>query len=201
MKDFFNKLVRSGNVDRAVSSGHGNQEDQLKRQVAALYGLYTGVLGAEKVVLKAGKLGALELMRSNSLPERVLALQKLVFEDPTIDKLPSVGEIPELLSEIEDELADLCARRTVEDRIEKKIAEKMEERHQEYVQEIRTQVIKEEAPPNAENPQTLKKYALLEKLETRKLTRSAMELLRPATLDEIIGQERAVEALKAKHSS
>ncbi|CVK18536.1 Lon family ATP-dependent protease [Sporomusa sphaeroides] len=201
MKDFFNKLVRSGNVDRAVSSGHGNQEDQLKRQVAALYGLYTGVLGAEKVVLKAGKLGALELMRSNSLPERVLALQKLVFEDPTIDKLPSVGEIPELLSEIEDELADLCARRTVEDRIEKKIAEKMEERHQEYVQEIRTQVIKEEAPANAENPQTLKKYALLEKLETRKLTRSAMELLRPATLDEIIGQERAVEALKAKLAS
>ncbi len=200
MKDFFNKLVRSGNSDRPVS-GHGNQEDQLKRQVAALYGLYTGVLGAEKVVLKAGKLGALELMRSNSLPERVLALQKLVFEDPTIDKLPSVSEIPELLSEIEDELADLCARRTVEDRIEKKIAEKMEERHQEYVQEIRTQVIKEESPANVENPQTLKKYALLEKLETRKLTRSAMELLRPASLDEIVGQERAVEALRAKLAS
>lgn len=200
MKDFFNKLVRSGKSDRAASSC-SNQEDQLKRQVAALYGLYTGVLGAEKVVLKAGKLGALELMRSARIDERVLALQKLVFEDPTLDQLPAIQDIPGILEEIEDELADLCARRTVEDRIEKKIAEKMEERHQEYVQEIRTQVIKEESPANVENPQTLKKYALLEKLETRKLTRSAMELLRPSTLDEIIGQERAVEALRAKLTS
>jgi len=200
MKDFFNKLVRNGKSDRAAS-GCSNQEDQLKRQVAALYGLYTGVLGAEKVVLKAGKLGALDLMRSARLDERVLALQKLVFEDPTLDQLPVLENIPEILSEIEDELADLCARRTVEDRIEKKIAEKMEERHQEYVQEIRTQIIKEESPANVENPQTLKKYAQLEKLETRKLTCSAMELLRPATLDEIIGQERAVEALRAKLAS
>jgi len=200
MKDFFNKLVRNGKSDRAAS-GCSNQEDQLKRQVAALYGLYTGVLGAEKVVLKAGKLGALDLMRSARLDERVLALQKLVFEDPTLDQLPVLENIPEILSEIEDELADLCARRTVEDRIEKKIAEKMEERHQEYVQEIRTQIIKEESPANVENPQTLKKYAQLEKLETRKLTSSAMELLRPATLDEIIGQERAVEALRAKLAS
>ncbi|HWR44085.1 Lon family ATP-dependent protease [Sporomusa sp.] len=200
MKDFFNKLVRSGSRERAAS-GLGTQEDQLKRQVAALYGLYTGVMGAEKVVLKAGKLGALELMRSNELPERVLALQKLVFEDPTIDTLPSAQDIPGILGDIEEELADLCARRTLEERIEKKIAEKMEERHQEYVQEIRMQVIKEESDANAENPQTLKKYALLEKLETRKLTRSAMELLRPATLDEIVGQERAVEALRAKLAS
>ncbi|SDE79168.1 Lon family ATP-dependent protease [Sporomusa acidovorans] len=200
MKDFFSKLVRSGGADRTTAS-RGDQEDQLKRQVAALYGLYTGVLGAEKVVLKAGKLGTLDLMRSDRLDERVLALQKLVFEDPTIDKLPTLNEIPAVLNEIEDELADLCARRTVEDRIEKKIAEKMEERHQEYVQEIRTQVIKEESPANAENPQTLKKYALLEKLETRKLTRSAMELLRPAKLDEIVGQERAIEALRAKLAS
>lgn len=200
MKDFFSKLVRSGSTDR-TTAGRGDQEDQLKRQVAALYGLYTGVLGAEKVVLKAGKLGTLDLMRSERLDERVLALQKLVFEDPTIDKLPTLNEIPAVLNEIEDELADLCARRTVEDRIEKKIAEKMEERHQEYVQEIRTQVIKEESPANAENPQTLKKYALLEKLETRKLTRSAMELLRPTKLDEIVGQERAIEALRAKLAS
>lgn len=200
MKDFFNKLVRNGKPD-LTTSGRDNQEDQLKRQVAALYGLYTGVMGAEKIVLKAGKLGALELMRSARLDERVLALQKLVFEDPTLDQLPTIKDIPEILAEIEDELADLCARRTVEDRIEKKIAEKMEERHQEYVQEIRTQVIKEESPANVENPQTLKKFALLEKLETRKLTRSAMELLRPATLDEIIGQERAVEALRAKLAS
>ncbi|BBB90621.1 MAG TPA: Lon family ATP-dependent protease [Methylomusa anaerophila] len=199
MKEFFNKFVgRRRSMDSASNS---NKEDQLKRQVAALYGLYTGVMGAERVVLKAGKLGALDLMRSEFMPERVLALQKLVFEDPTVEKLPTFQEIPDILNEIEDELADLCARRTVEDRIEKKIAEKMEERHQEYIQEIRAQVLKEESDSNAENPQTLKKYAMLEKLESRKLTKSAMELLRPARLDEIVGQERAIEALRAKLAS
>ena len=94
----------------------------------------------------------------------------------------------------------MLARRAVEGKIEKKINEKMEERHQEYVQEIKMQVIKEEQS-NVENPQTLKKYAQLEKLETQKLTRSAMELLRPGTLAEIVGQERAVEALTAKLAS
>lgn len=193
MKDFFKKYVRPGN--RPARSA----DDELKRQVSALYGMYSGIIGAEKVVLKAGKVDALQLMRSDDVGERVLALQKLVFEDPLADKVPSLDEIPEILDEIEDALADMMARRTVEDKIEKKIADKMEARHQEYVKEIKMQVLKEEH--NVENPQTLKKYAMLEVLDQKKLTKSAMELLRPGSLSEIIGQERAVEALRAKLAS
>lgn len=195
MKDFFNKFLRTESMEQKTSS-----DEQLKRQVASLYGLFSGIMGAEKVVLRAGKLDALELMRSESLPERVLALQKVVFEDPTVDKLPLPEEIPDILEEIEDELADLMARRTVEEKLEKKIAEKMEERHQEYVKEIKMQVLKEEQN-SVENPQTLKKYAMLEVLEQKGLTKSAMELLRPAALGEIVGQERAIEALRAKLAS
>lgn len=172
---------------------------ELKRQVASLYGVYSGMIGTEKVVLKAGKMDALTLMRSEDVGERVLALQKLVFEDPTVEKVPGMDDIPEILEEIEDELADMLARKAVEEKLEKKIAAKMEERHNEYIQEIKAQVLKEEH--GVETPQTLKKYALLEKLETKKLTKSAMELLRPAQLKEIIGQERGVEALRAKLAS
>ncbi|MBP1764921.1 MAG: lon2 2, partial [Firmicutes bacterium] len=118
----------------------GSKLDQLERQVTSLYTIFSGIIGPEKLVLKAGKLDALELIRSGNLPERVLALQKMVLSDPTIDQLPALEEIPAALNEIEDELADMTARRTVEDKIEKKINEKMEERHQEYVQEIRLQV-------------------------------------------------------------
>ena len=193
MKDFFNKLVRrEPRQARAV-------DDELKRQISTLYGLYTGLIGAERVVLKAGKVDALKLMRSDHVGERVLALRKLVFDDPVADKIPELHEIPDILDEIEDEMADIMARRIVEDKIEKKIAEKMEEKHQEYVNEIRMQVLKEEH--NVENPQTLKKYAMLEVLDQKTLTKSAMELLRPATLGEIVGQERAVEALRAKLAS
>lgn len=195
MKDFFKKLVRTRPLPIKIVA-----DEQLKRQVTALYDLYSGIFGSDKVVLKAGKLDALALMSSEKLPERVLALQKLVFEDPTIEKLPPVDKIPELLNEIEEEVAELLVRQTLEERLEKKINEKMEERHLEYVREIKIQVLKEQEN-NVENPQTLKKYAMLEVLEQKKLTTSAMELTRPALLAEIIGQERAVDALRAKLAS
>ncbi|MDQ7794595.1 MAG: Lon family ATP-dependent protease [bacterium] len=174
----------------------GPDPGKLKRQVGALFGLMSNLYGPDKLVLKAGKLEALDGMRSSVLEEQVLALQKLVFEDPTIQQLPSFEEIPRLLEEIEDELADLIARRSLEDKLEKKIAERMQQRHEEYVKELRLQVIKETAGP--ENAQTLKRYATLEKMERQRLTRSIMEILRPARLDEIVGQERAVRALLAK---
>lgn len=194
MKKFFSKLIGKGQDEIKL-----DKQDLINRQVTALYGLLADVVGSEKLVLKAGKLDALEQMRSENIAERVLALQKIVLENPTFDKLPKEEEIPGILEDLEEEIADSMARRTVEDKIEKKIVEKMEERHQEYVQEIRTQVLKEEN--NTENPQTLKRLAELEKLENKKLTKSVMELLRPATLAEVIGQERAVQSLRAKLSS
>jgi len=195
MKNFFNKIIP---YRRGLSKA--TVDEQLKRQVSALYDMYSGVIGSDKVVLKAVKLDAISLMNSDKIGDRVLALQKLVFEDPTIEKIATLQEIPQILEEVEEEIADLMARRTLEDRLDKKINEKMEERHQEYVREIKMQVLKEEEN-NVENPQTLKKYASLEVLEQKKLTKSAMEMTRPSTLGEIVGQERAVEALSSKLAS
>ncbi|MCL6612566.1 MAG: Lon family ATP-dependent protease [Peptococcaceae bacterium] len=174
-------------------------ESQLVRQVNALYGMVSNLYGSDRLVLRAGKLNALQLMRSDRLEEKVLALQKLVFEDPTLDVLPTPEEIPEILMELEDEIADIIARRTVEDDIERKVSEKLQLRHEDYVREIRMQVVKENA--GTENAQTLKKLAMLEKLEQRKLSRSAMEMLRPASFEEIIGQDGAIRALLAKLTS
>ncbi len=173
--------------------------EQLKRQVSALYGLMANLYGSDKLVLRAGKLGALQLMRSEILEERVLALQRLVFEDPTYENLPTIEDIPGILEKIEEEIADHIARRTVEDQLEKKIGEKLQQRHEEYVKEIKMQVVKDNLGP--ENAQTLKKLAILEKLDQRKLSASAMEFLRPASFKEIVGQERAIKALIAKLAS
>ena len=60
-------------------------------------------------------------------------------------------------------------------------------------------IIKENAGP--ENAQTLKRLAILEKLDSKKLAASAMEILRPESFEEVIGQERAVKALLAKLAS
>ena len=89
-------------------------DDGVRRYVAALYEVLANALGSDKVVLRAGKLNALKLMRSTLLPERILALQRLVFEDPTLERLPQPGKYREVIAEIEDGLADLVAQRSVE---------------------------------------------------------------------------------------
>ena len=174
-------------------------EEQLKRQVTAIFGMLANLMGSDRLVMRAGKLDALHLMRSEQLPERVLALQKIVLEDPTLDAAPRLEEIPAALEEIEDALADLLARRTVEESIEKKVAERMQERHEEYLREVRLEILKEEKGPD--NPSTLRKYAELEKLEQRKLSASIGEFLRPSHLSEVIGQEKAIKAMFAKIAS
>ncbi len=80
--------------------------------------------------------------------------------------------------------------------MEKMIADRMQDRHEEYMKEIKMQIVKENGGP--ENAQTLKKLAVLEKMEHTKLARSAMEVLRPRQLDEVVGQEKALKALIAK---
>lgn len=196
MKGFLEKFINS---TKEQSSSQFSEIDQLQRQVTALFGLLSNIHGSDKLVLRAGKLEALQLMRSEKIEERVLALQKLVFEDPTYDTPPTVGQIPVILEKVQDEIANTIARRTVEEDLEKKIGEKMTQRHEDYIREIKMQVIKENAGP--ENAQTLKKLAILEKLDSKKLATSAMETLRPESFEEIIGQERAVKALLAKLAS
>ena len=150
-------------------------------------------------MLKAGKLDALDLMQSRELIDQVLALERIVFEDPTLEERPSTDEIPGVLDEVEDALADILARRDVEDRLEQRIAEKMQERHEEYVKELKMQVLKEDGGPD--NAQTLKKFAELQKLEERKLANSIQKSMRPKSVDEIVGQETARKALFSKIAS
>ena len=122
-----------------------------------------------------------------------------MLEDPTLTDVPKREDIPEELTEIEDVLADLLARRTVQEALEKKIAERMEQRHEEYLRELRMEILREETGPD--NPFTLKKYVELEKLERKKLSTSISEYLRPRELSAVIGQEKAIKALFAKIAS
>jgi ATP-dependent Lon protease len=175
------------------------EKSQLFRQVSALYSLMANLYGSDQLILKAGKLDAVDLLRSKDLAERVLGLERVAFEDPTIGEVPSADQIPGVLGEIEEELAELVARRAVEEKLERRVAEKMQDRHEEYVRDIKLQLLKEEGA--VENAYALKKYDDLEKLEQRRLSKSALEILRPKSLQEVVGQERAVKSLLAKIAS
>lgn len=175
-------------------------DNPLDREIDALYSMLSDVIGPDKLVIKAGKMDALKFMRSPRHGERVLALQRIIMENPTIEHIPTDSEIPKLISVLSEHVADMMARRTLEDKIEKKISEKLEENHQEYVKDIRMQILDEEKAP-VETPQAAKKREKLEAMDKVKLTQSVMELLRPQSMDEVVGQERAVHSLLAKLSS
>lgn len=182
-----------------ISLRRPDDMDNLGRQLMALLEVLSHIYGADKLVLKAGKLEALGLLKSHHLEDKVIALQRIVFEDPTIDELPEDKDIMTVIGDIENEVAEILARREVEDRLERRVIERMQKKHEEYVQEVKMQVIKEDGV--ADNAHTLKKYAELEKLERRKLSKSALELLRPKKLSGVIGQESAIRALLSKLAS
>ncbi|MGI5902398.1 MAG: Lon family ATP-dependent protease [Desulfitobacteriia bacterium] len=193
MQGFFKKILGK-RYDREFKPL--NNTERLKLEIDALYSVLANLYGTDKLILKASKLEALALMRSENLGERVVALQKLAHDDPTRKEVPNTGQIPGILEEIEKHIADIVARRSVEERLNQAVAEKMQERHEEYIKEIKTQVLKETGGP--ENAQTLKKLAHLEKMNAAKPLSSALEVLRPQTLSEIVGQEKALQALLAK---
>ncbi|MGB4504768.1 MAG: Lon family ATP-dependent protease [Syntrophaceticus sp.] len=172
------------------------KRNELKSRIAALYQVFSDIYGSENLVLRASKLGVLRQIRSNRLGEQVLALQKLINGDPTLKKPPRLQEIPEILDDLEDSLAQVIARRLVEEDLERKITEKIQERQEQYLNDMKVQLLKEKGSP--ENAATLKKLAVLEKMKQVQLNASMSEILRPQSVNEIIGQERALKSLVAK---
>ena len=174
-------------------------KDELDRKIDMIFTLLVDYYGSDKLVIKAGKMDALHLVRSPEKGERVLALQKIIFENPTLTKPPTEKEIPAILDTLTEKMSDILARRSLEADLEQKVADRLEENHQDYVQDIRRQVLQEEKA--GETPMEQQKRQKLEALEQISLTQSVMELLRPKTLTDIVGQERAVASLLAKLSS
>lgn len=172
----------------------------IDREIDALYQALIDLIGTDSLVIQAGRMNAMNLLRSSGRCERVLALQRILDEDPLLHPAPREEDLPEVLQRLTERIAEKRARKDIEDRIEKKVNEKLEQEHQDYVDDIRKQVIKEEKP-DAESPQDAEKRKKLEQLDSIHLTQSVMELLRPRDFSEIVGQERAVKSLLAKLSS
>ena len=183
-------------IDKQLNSGTA-----VAYQIDALLELLSEIYGSDKMVLKATKLGTVKLLCSSRLEDRAHALKSLVYENPTVALTDEERtNLPLFIEQMEEKIAEVIAKKSLEDEIEQLVIEKMQERHDEYINEVRLQIIKEKAP-NPENAQTLKRLAILEKKNASGLARSAMEVLRPQKLQEIIGQDRAVKSLLAKMAS
>lgn len=197
---FFNRFFHRDEQKEVVPPAEQPEVLPIDREIDALYQELIDLIGTDSLVIQAGRMNAMNLLRSSGRCERVLALQRILDEDPLLHPAPREEDLPEVLQRLTERIAEKRARKDIEDRIEKKVNEKLEQEHQDYVDDIRKQVIKEEKP-DAESPQDAEKRKKLEQLDSIHLTQSVMELLRPRDFSEIVGQERAVKSLLAKLSS
>lgn len=174
-----------------------HDDQQLKIRIEILSKQMEQLYGTQEFIIRASKLDAAELFNSSRNEDQILALHKILRQEPTLTKLPRNKSLAELVEELEDLMADQYARQTVEKQLEQRVQEKMDQNYSEYVQDIRKRVIDEQGK-SPENAQTLKKLGQLEKMEHCGLNRSALNLLRPGSIDELVGQDQAVKALVSK---
>lgn len=178
-----------------------DQKDHKNRalywRVENLYQSLDSLYGTQGLVLRASKLDAIDLIKSERLEEKILGLHRILAEDPTINDLKFHGDLEQETAYLQDLLAEESARRSVEAEWQKRIQEKVDQNYQVYVRDLQAQLFKEQNT-SPENARTLKKLGFLEKMERTGLNRSALELLRPGDVGELVGQDKAVTALLAK---
>lgn len=197
MRSILQQYLETDEVEFTEKKAASKQE--LLKYVEVLYIVVSNVLGKDTVKTKANKENLLEYLECDEIEKKTYALQKLVFKDKMLFDIPVIDDIPGILDRIEEELSNIIAKRYVESRIQKKVEKVLEEKQDKYMQELKLSILKKQGGP--ENAKTLKKYADLEKMDTVKLSRSIMELLRPSKMNEIVGQDRAVKSLISKITS
>ena len=193
VKDLIGRLMN--HVD-----GSSFSDEELKRQINAIYSIYASIMGSEQIIVQASRYNALKYIHDENPRIRLIGMERLILESRDYTRVPTDEEIPGILDKLEDKLAEMLARQAVERQLEEKIADRLEERHQEYVDEIRQEIIDEETG-DTETPQSRRKMEKLEALDKVKLTSTIMNVVRPRSLSEIVGQDRAVKALFSRIAS
>lgn len=176
-----------------------NNELSLESQVNVLFDILKNVLDEGAIRARTVKYKLQKYVKSDSIYERVYALNKIASDGKGIKVVPDSKNIHEVMEEVFGWVSEELARKYIQNRIESDVEQALMERQDKYIDEMRLGIIRKQKGP--ENAKTLKKYADLEVLDARKTSKNIMSLLRPSDFDEIVGQERAVKSLLSKMAS
>ncbi len=176
---------------------HSMDSDILSKQIEILNEMAMDGLGRKVYNQKIKDLNIEDFLLWKDQCKKIHALQKLILGENCSP--PSAARIPQIIVQLRKEITGLLADKVVKERLKKELEIKIQKRQEQYLEELKLEILNKHSSP--ENPSTLKKYAILEKMEQKKLSSSMMELLRPSTIDEIVGQQRAVKAVISKIAS
>ncbi len=168
-------------------------------QVNVIYEVLKNVLDDGAVRARTVRHKVQKHMKSKNTNERVYALNKIASDGKGLKTVPEEKDIPKALEDTYKWISEELARRYIQNQIEGQVEQALLERQEKYVDEMRLSIIKKQKGP--ENAKTLKKYAQLEVLGSRKTTKNLMGFLRPQSFEEVVGQDRAIKSLISKISS
>lgn len=168
-------------------------------QINILYEMINRIFDKGTIRARIVKYKLDKYISSPNVYERLYALNKIVSSGKGIELVPTEENIYKVLEDTNNLISEQMARKVITNKIEKGVEKDIVEKQDKYIDEIRLGIIKKQKGP--ENAKTLKKYAQLEVLDSRKLSKNIQELLRPESFDEIIGQEMAVKSIISKLAS
>ncbi|GIM28957.1 ATP-dependent protease [Clostridium polyendosporum] len=171
----------------------------LESQVNVLFEVAKNVLDDGTIKARNVRHKLNKYMKSNNIYERLYALNKIVSDGKGLKVVPTANNVHEALEDTYKWISDELARKYIQNRIEGQVEQALLEKQEKYIDEMRLGIIRKQKGP--ENAKTLKKYAMLEKLDAKTPNKNVMSLLRPANFEEVVGQERAVKSLLSKLAS
>ena len=171
----------------------------LDTQLNVLYEIMKKVLDDKTIRSRVVKFKLQDYIESEDKYKKLYAINKIISDGKGIDLVPDEKNVHDAIESTNKWLSEALAKRYVQNNIEKQVERNLVEKQQKYMDEIRLGIIRKQKGP--ENGKTLKKYAQLEVLDEKKLTKSVQSLLRPESFSEIVGQEVAIKSLLSKIAS
>lgn len=168
-------------------------------QVNVLYDILNKVMDEGTIRGRIVKYKLDSYIKGKDIFKKLYALNKIISDGKGLKSIPDESNIYEALEETNTWVSELLAKRYVKSKIEEQVEKNLMDKQDKYMDEIRLGIIKKQKGP--ENAKTLKRYAELEVLDSKKLSKSIQSLLRPESFAEIVGQERAIKSILSKIAS
>lgn len=171
----------------------------LDAQVNVVSQILSNVLDEGAIRARTVRFKLQKYVKSPNVCERIYALNVIASEGKGAKVVPSEEEAKGVLEDTIYYISEIIARKYVQNKIETQVERSLQERQDKYMDEVKLSIIKKQKGP--ENEKTKKKLERLKHLDSKKINKNIMSLLRPESFSEIVGQERAIKSLISKMSS
>lgn len=176
-----------------------NSELSLDAQVNVIHQILKNILDEGAVRARTVRFKLQKYVNSTDICERVYALNTIASEGKGIKAIPAIEDVRDVLSDTVYFIAESLARKYVQTKIETEVEKALAERQEKFMDDLKVSIIKKQKGPESEK--TNVKLERLQALDSKKINKNVMNLLRPENFDEVIGQSRAVKSLISKMAS